>query len=278
VCQTCIFDLEYGLPVAVRDKFLKDCEAAGIPQSEIRGSSDPEIKEKLALLSKKYPSYKRNQPHICSFFVKGNCERGANCPYRHEMPEEEEQKLDENGKKIKNLSVEQSIRDRFNGVNDSLANKILTKMKKHEKPTPPEDKNITTLMIRGVEEGLNEADITEFFKRYGKIQAIRIRLSKNLAFVCFESRSGAELAMDHLWSKLYIKERLLKLFWAHYQLDPSKIRKRTRDLVDSKTGEPTKKIKIEADKGGYFPSMDPSNYGGSMKKREAKLERKEKDV
>ena len=32
------------------------------------------------------PYYKRNLPQICSFFVKGECKRGAECPYRHEMP------------------------------------------------------------------------------------------------------------------------------------------------------------------------------------------------
>ena len=32
------------------------------------------------------PYYKRNAPHICSFFVKGECKRGAECPFRHEMP------------------------------------------------------------------------------------------------------------------------------------------------------------------------------------------------
>ena len=28
----------------------------------------------------------RNRAPICSFFVKGECKRGAECPYRHEMP------------------------------------------------------------------------------------------------------------------------------------------------------------------------------------------------
>ncbi len=28
----------------------------------------------------------RNQAQLCSFFVKGECKRGAECPYRHEMP------------------------------------------------------------------------------------------------------------------------------------------------------------------------------------------------
>ena len=192
--------------MAVRDKFLKDCETVGIPQDQIANKeiTDPEIKEKLAILSKRYPSYKRNQAHICSFFVKGNCNRGENCPFRHEMPEEEEEKLDENGKKIKNLSVEQSIRDRFNGVNDSLAGKILNKIKKNEKPSPPENQKITTLFIGGVEESLSETDIIDFFKRYGKVTGIRIRIKSSCAFICFEERSSAELAMDHLFNKLFI--------------------------------------------------------------------------
>jgi pre-mRNA-splicing factor RBM22/SLT11 len=32
----------------------------------------------------------RNQARICTFFVKGQCTRGAECPYRHEMPVQNE--------------------------------------------------------------------------------------------------------------------------------------------------------------------------------------------
>jgi len=28
----------------------------------------------------------RNMARVCSFFAKGMCTRGAECPYRHEMP------------------------------------------------------------------------------------------------------------------------------------------------------------------------------------------------
>jgi pre-mRNA-splicing factor RBM22/SLT11 len=261
VWQTCIFDLEFGLPVAVRDKFLKDWEALGIKQEEVsnRELTNPEMKDKLALLVKKYPSYKRNQAHICSFFVKGECHRGDNCPYRHEMPEEEEVKLDENGKKIKNLSVEQSIRDRFNGVNDSLANKMISKIKKFEKPNPPENKKITTLFIGGVEDDLSEADILEFFTKYGKIKGMRIRQKSKWAFICFEERSSAEIAIDHLFSKLYIKEKQLKLLWAKDQLDPRKQNKRSRE--ESKDDNNSKQWKLVIDETkNYYPSMDPANY------------------
>ena len=177
MCQTWIFDLEFGLPVQVRDNFLKDCDALGISSDDIskREFKDPEMREKLAVLSKKYPSYKRNRAHICSFFLKGTCTRGDNCPYRHEYPsDEEEVKVDENGKKIKNLSVEQSIRDRFHGVNDSLAGKILKKIKKNEKPAPPENRNITTLFVGGVDDTLSENDISEFFKNMAKLKVLEL--------------------------------------------------------------------------------------------------------
>uniref|UniRef100_A0A0V0HZX5 Putative ovule protein n=1 Tax=Solanum chacoense TaxID=4108 RepID=A0A0V0HZX5_SOLCH len=34
-------------------------------------------------LQRTTPYYKRNRAHVCSFYIRGQCE----CPYRHEMPE-----------------------------------------------------------------------------------------------------------------------------------------------------------------------------------------------
>ena len=53
--------------------------------------------------------------------------------------------------------------------------KSLVKIKKFEKPSPPENQKITTLFIGGVEDDLSEKDIIEFFTKYGKIKGIRIR-------------------------------------------------------------------------------------------------------
>jgi hypothetical protein len=39
-------------------------------------------KEMLKQLARTNPYYKRNRPHICSFFVKGECNRGDECPFR----------------------------------------------------------------------------------------------------------------------------------------------------------------------------------------------------
>jgi len=37
----------------------------------------------LLRLARTAPYYKRNRPHICSFWVKGECKRGEECPYRY---------------------------------------------------------------------------------------------------------------------------------------------------------------------------------------------------
>ena len=53
-------------------------------------------------LQRTTPYYKRNRAHVCSFFVRGECTRGAECPYRHEMP-------------IAGELSQQNIKDRYYG-------------------------------------------------------------------------------------------------------------------------------------------------------------------
>ncbi|KAG6520873.1 hypothetical protein ZIOFF_017935 [Zingiber officinale] len=70
-------------------------------------------------LQRTTPYYKRNWAHVCSFFMRGECTRGAECPYRHEMPETGE------------LS-QQNIKDRYYGeaaerAAEELSNKLVLK-------------------------------------------------------------------------------------------------------------------------------------------------------
>ena len=83
---------------------------------------------------------------MCSFFAKGTCTRGSECPYRHEKPPEES-----------DLS-HQNIKDRYYGVNDPVAKRILARAKEGTLH-PPEDTDITTLYIGGVAPFMTDNDL-----------------------------------------------------------------------------------------------------------------------
>jgi pre-mRNA-splicing factor RBM22/SLT11 len=92
-------------------------------------------KELLRNLARNDPYYKRNRPHICSFFVKGECNRGAECPFRHELPKE-------------NGLEKQNIQDRYHGVNDPVAKKMMRQQAESKGVKAPEDKSIVSRLTK----------------------------------------------------------------------------------------------------------------------------------
>lgn len=66
------------------------------------GGKSQAASDMLLKLARTTPYYKRNRPHICSFWVKGECRRGEECPYRHETPTDPDDPL-----------ADQNIKDRY---------------------------------------------------------------------------------------------------------------------------------------------------------------------
>ena len=58
------------------------------------------------------PNYSKNQAHVCTFFLKGECKRGLECPYLHsERKYEEKQNIEENiQKRYLGEATEQSVK------------------------------------------------------------------------------------------------------------------------------------------------------------------------
>ncbi|GBP44250.1 Pre-mRNA-splicing factor RBM22 [Eumeta japonica] len=180
VCQTCLLDLEYGLPIQVRDAALKIQD--DLPRNEVNKeyyiqnldgqlakqdpaqSSSPALKAKgtndlLLRLARTAPYYKRNRPHVCSFWVKGECRRGEECPYRHEKPTDPDDPL-----------ADQNIKDRYYGVNDPVAEKLMRRAAAMPALPPPEDRTVTTLYIGNLPDNITEDDLRGHFYQYGEIR------------------------------------------------------------------------------------------------------------
>ena len=153
VCQTCLFDLQFGLPVELRDKFLKkkieipkeqanldyfiskateNFETLNLPYYKpeaykISTESDiiKNIIEKKDKNKDNNKIIKRNQRYICTFFLRGECNRGDLCPYRHEIPEIEsdEEEIDKiNGDKKEKNDEENIDKDKDEEKNKDKKN------------------------------------------------------------------------------------------------------------------------------------------------------------
>lgn len=73
---------------------------AGLDYESSYGKVRPN--DTILKLQRTTPYYKRNRAHICSFYIRGECTRGAECPYRHEMP-------------VTGELSQQNIKDRYYG-------------------------------------------------------------------------------------------------------------------------------------------------------------------
>ncbi|CAN6710504.1 unnamed protein product [Malus baccata var. baccata] len=224
VCQVCLLDLEYGLPVQVRDTALAISSDDAIPKSDVnreffaeehdrkaRAGIDYESSygkarpsDTILKLQRTTPYYKRNRAHVCSFYIRGECTRGAECPYRHEMP-------------ITGELSQQNIKDRYYGVNDPVAMKLLNKAGEMPSLEPPEDGSIRTLYVGGLDARISEQDLRDQFYAHGEIESVRMVLQRACAFVTYTTREGAEKAAEELSNKLVIKGLRLKLMWGRPQ-------------------------------------------------------------
>jgi pre-mRNA-splicing factor RBM22/SLT11 len=279
VCQTCLLDLQYGLPVQVRDHFL-DGGGPEVPQSDVSleymaQQNDKMVEqglikwgqkradEAIKRLARTTPYYKRNRAHICSFFLKGECRRGDECPYRHEMPPEESE-----------LS-HQNFHDRYYGVNDPVAKKMLGKAGTAPKPTAPDDRTITTLYVGGiVDERIEEADIRDKFYGFGEVASIKLAHKAHCAFVTYTSREAAEEAIEALFDSLVVKGLRLRVAWGRPQ-EVGDVR--ALPAGDAAPGEAAAFFTLPAPPGmtyaapvgtalpgvGHYPSQDPRRLGGA---------------
>ncbi|EEH21413.1 pre-mRNA-splicing factor slt11 [Paracoccidioides brasiliensis Pb03] len=78
---------------------------------------------------------------------------------------------------------------------------------------PPEDTNITSLFITGVEDDLPEHAIRSFFTEFGTLRSLICSHRSHCAFVNYASREAAEKAAAHCQGKAVIQGCPLRVQW-----------------------------------------------------------------
>jgi len=210
----------------------------------------------LTKLARNAPYYRRNSPHLCSFYVKGTCTRGLECPYRHDAPLE--------ASDLNN----QNIKDRYYGKNDPVAKKMLNAAAERA-PVPPADKNVTTLWVGGVIEDVTEEDIKDAFYSFGELKFLTIMRAQNCAFVTFTTREAAEAALNKLHRSLFIKGNELKVAWGRGQQTLAGAPVRANNLgagnplfgLPPPPPPPIDVAILPLNPAKYYPSMNPHQFG-----------------
>ncbi|KAJ3242172.1 RNA binding motif protein 22 [Chytriomyces hyalinus] len=280
VCQTCVLDLEYGLPVQVRDSVLEVQDA--VPKSDVNreffinkvegtlgkadtlvnySKADSVAKIALKQMARTEPFYQRNRAHICSFYVKGECKRGDECPYRHELPSTDTE------------LAKQNIKDRYYGHNDPVAKRMLNRTDKSSSLQKPTDTSVTSLFITGIESDITQDDLREHFHPFGDIKSIVVVAKTKIAFINFAYRASAEAAASKLYNNLSIKGHVLRVQWGKSRQGVAGTSSSSSGTVAMASGggeiDPDALPMIPpppgADGGMVYACTDPSILGSSLK-------------
>lgn len=188
----------------------------------------------------------RNKARLCTFFLRGECKRGSECPYRHEKPKDDNEGW--------GLS-RQNIKDRYYGINDPVANKMLSRVAAYEKPAPPADTSITTIWIGGLPLGTQAQTLRDKLYMYGEISNVHIVDAKKCAFVTFATREAAERAMDEVALTFVLDGQRCKVHWGKPQEKPA------GDGGVGGGGAPVVGGAGPGPGGSYYPAMDAQQMG-----------------
>jgi len=279
VCATCVLDLQYGLPVQVRDSTMEEHEKMTMPTSEVNREYMIEQHESgmlhldtgynkvdksasssamLTKLSRRTPYYRRNLAHLCSFYARGGCNRGALCPFRHEMPKE-------------GPLAKQNIKDRYFGNNDPVAEKMMKRYDEQKQSGPlekPSDASITTLWVGGLDATIGEGDIRQSFAFHGELSSVRMIANKNCCFVTYVRRDDAEQAAGKMVNSLMIKGTPLRLSWGKKQTPSVGAPPGIRGGAVGGGAAPPPPPGIKSGGGGLrpisYPSQDPRNMSAKL--------------
>lgn len=238
ICQSCMFDLRYGLPVQVRDGVLGLGEAGGaVPKDPVnreyfmainasklaRGDlalidyerANPAGHAVLAKLSERVVApklAKKNLPPPCSFYAKGSCSRGPECPFRHQLVHETSSTL-------------KTYRSRYFGQDDIYAEKLISRhseLLNSASAGKPQDPSVSSLFVSGLREPLDpQRDLAPFFAAYGAVRGVKVVGEGTAALVTFRNREAAEEAAEQtLGDATLINGVSVRVSWAKSRVPP----------------------------------------------------------
>ncbi|KAL9053866.1 MAG: hypothetical protein Q9162_004513 [Coniocarpon cinnabarinum] len=230
-CQSCMLDLHFGLPITIRDQALKMIApgpGSAVNREFYAQNNEREIEEGRGGLE----AYEKTDEKAMELLKKlANSEQYSR-----------KRRIDEDveGKDMKALPPPESLqhgstvggatysgekRQRVSGNGSSrggrggAASKSTRPLQSQQQPPseadwqPPQDRNIKSLFVLGVEDDLPEYSVREFFEKYGTLQSVVCSHRAHCAFINYQKRLSAENAADACRGKAIIRGCPLRVTW-----------------------------------------------------------------
>ncbi|KAK9378997.1 uncharacterized protein V2V93DRAFT_374728 [Kockiozyma suomiensis] len=213
-CQSCMLDLSFGLPIAIRDAALKMVGAGGAAGSMALTTTEP-------------------QNIISRQFVAQNMEARLKEQGGDAESYAAQEQAEETGKKLlQQLAIAQPYNARSNvekyadhttrhylkhplGAKSKVSDisKLVAKLPPGKPLTVPKDTKIRSLFLTGVEDDLPEYELRNYFSQFGPLKSLVCSHRSRCAFVNYNTREAAEAAADATGSSLVLKGCPLRVTW-----------------------------------------------------------------
>lgn len=222
-CQACILDLEFGLPTHIRDAGLalqSTTAGASVHDSSkmpvnvanrdwYQQQAEREmaagkgrwgrdgVERVVSSLNQLEPHFASTRAHLCAFFLRGQCDKAAACPYQHVNPADL-------------LAAAAAAGVRVAGFSGATP-----PSEPASAPPPPPDTSITTVHVANVDpQRVTERDLRAKLDAYGPLKSIRMVPRKRCAFAEYTLRADAERAVANLHGRFDVAGTQLRIAWS----------------------------------------------------------------
>ncbi|WBW75120.1 Prp19 complex subunit, RNA-binding Cwf5 [Schizosaccharomyces osmophilus] len=184
-CQACMLDLQFGLPIALRDAALKMVDSG--PTNDINREFFAQNQQRL-LKNEETPYDSQESNAVARNLVRKTERREPyQKPARRKLDEQESKQL---LKDAKASDTSKSSEKSLFPIKKIVNGRVLLSIDME----PPKDKKIASLFIMGVEDELPDYKIRKHFEQYGPLKSVVCSHRAKCAFVNYKSRLSAEIA------------------------------------------------------------------------------------
>ncbi|KAI2605454.1 RNA recognition domain-containing protein [Hypoxylon fragiforme] len=225
-CQCCMLDLQFGLPIQLRDAALK--MVAPGPQSEVNREYFAQNNEKAIEEGLGTEEYEKTDEKARELLRR----LATSKPYFRKGRAIEDGSATSSGPQGGSPAVGAGVGGpgpiRTRDSRAAAAVGVGARQGRNNRPfpsasqlppgpkdwIPPADKSIMSLFVTGVEDDLPEYKIRDFFKEHGKIKSLICSHMSHCAFINYETREAAEKATEACQGRAVIAGCPLRVRWS----------------------------------------------------------------